>query len=169
MREQLPALGRIGFIYDVEVVRHGVIIDRETVKNLIPLEGLNDILAVYFAGAAAHPAWFLGIFEGNYTPVTGDTAGSFPLRATESTAYSETARVAWQHDPVASGTIINATNRAEFTMSAAKTIYGAFLTPSSTKSDTSGVLASCARFTVPKGLDVGDILRVTAGLTLTSN
>lgn len=162
-------LGRIGFIYDVSVLRDGVCIDREVLKNLIPVEGLNSLLSVYFAGAAALPSWFIGLFEGNYTPLSGDTGALFPGRATETTAYNEPTRVAWQHDPVASGTIANSTTKANFTLNAAKTLYGAFMVSTSAKNDVSGTLVSAARFASPKVVAAGDILQVISGLTLTSN
>lgn len=165
----LEMLGRVGFRYEVEVVRAGVVIDREAVENIIPAEGLNDFLNVYFAGGTQHAQWYVGIFEGNYTPLATDTAANFPTRATESTAYNEAARPLWANDAVTNGNIVNSTTRATFTLSAAKTIYGAFLTPVSTKNATTGILVSAAKFANPKVLDVGDQLNVLAGLTLTSN
>ena len=165
---KFPALARLGFTYDVELVRAGRVIDRERVHNLIPTEGLNLILNILFKGTSVPAAWYIGIFEGNYTPVAADTMATFPASATECTAYDESTREAFTAGTVASGAVDNSASRAEFTLSATKTIYGAFMSSVATKSATSGSLVSAAKFASPKSGDDGDVLRVTAGFTATS-
>lgn len=85
---------RVGFTYLVEHVRGGVVIDREVVHNLVPTEGLNYILEAALRGGAALSTWYIALFEGNYTPVAGVTAATFPAAATECTAYDQATRVA---------------------------------------------------------------------------
>ena len=63
----------------------------------------------------------------------------------------------------------NSASRAEFTMNAAKTIYGAFMTSAPAKGATTGVVISSVRFSAAKNLVATDILRITAGMTLTSS
>ena len=163
-----PTLARLGFTYDVELVRRGRVVDRERVHNLVPTEGLNLILSILFKGTSVPAAWYIGIFEGNYTPVAGDTMASFPGSATECTAYDESTREVFTAGTVAGGAVNNAASLAEFTLSAEKTIYGAFMSTVATKEATSGSLISAAKFASPKGGEDGDVLRVTAGFTITS-
>ena len=160
---------KMGFTYLVEVVdRHGVASQQEIIHNLMPAEGLTHLLSVAFKGAAQNTAWFLGLFEGSYTPVGTDTAATIVGNATECVAYAEATRVAFTSGSAASGTLDNTAARAEFTLTAGKTVYGGFLTSSPTKGSTTGVLMSVVRFTSPKVLESGSILRVTAGVSFTS-
>jgi len=142
---------------------------RERLHNLMPVEGLNHMLSVTFAGGSQVATWYVGIFEGNYTPLSTDTMATFPGSATESTAYSESTREAFVESTPASGSTSNSANKAEFTMNASKSIYGAFISSSSVKGGVSGVLASAAKFSAKKDVDSGDILRVTASMAMTSS
>lgn len=160
---------RVGFTYCVEHVRNGVVIDREFVHNLVPTEGINYILEAGFRGGAQLSSWFIALFEGNYTPVAGVTAATFPAAATECTAYDEATRQAWTSAAAAAGVVTNTASKAVFTINADKTIYGLGQTSVSTKSSTSGVLASVARFATPKIVGAGDELRVTSSVTMTSS
>ena len=142
---------------------------RERIHNLMPTEGLNHTLSVTFAGGSQVATWYVGLFEGNYTPLSTNTMATFPAAATESTAYDESVRRTWVESTPAAGATTNSASKAEFTMSATKTIYGAFISSSSVKGGTTGVLASAAKFSSAKTVDDGDILRVTASISLTSS
>jgi hypothetical protein len=160
----------IGFVYDVEVVRGGKVIDHEQVHNLFPTAALNDILKVYLSANGAgtlKTAWFVGIFEGNYTPVAGDLMSTFVANSTESTAYAEATRRTLTLSTPASGSTNNTASRATFTMNATKTIYGAFISDNSAKSSTTTMLLSAAKFSTSKALEADDQLLVGATLTLT--
>jgi hypothetical protein len=157
---------KIGFKYEIEVVRDGEVVDSETVHNLIPDEGVAHILNAVLTGGTRYAAWYVGIFEGNYTPVVGDTMALFVAGAVESTPYTPATRPLWVPDPLSAGALTNTTTRAEFTMTTGKTIYGGFLSSSATKQATTGPLLSAARFSTAKVLIAGDILRVVAGITL---
>ena len=163
LNEKLP----VRFKYLVEVIRAGVVIDSETVDNIVPTEGLNHILNTVLKGGTPIAAWYVGLFEGNYTPVAGLTAATITGAATECTAYAESTRVAWTGGTVASGAVDNTASKAEFSINAAKTVYGGFLISASAKSATTGTLISAVRFATAKVLESGDVLRITAGLTLT--
>lgn len=142
---------------------------RERIHNLMPVEGLTHMLSVTFAGGSQVATWYLGLFEGNYTPLSTDTMATFPASATESTAYDESVRQTFTESTPAAGATSNSSSKAEFTMSATKTIYGAFISSSSVKGGVSGVLASAAKFSSAKTVDDGDILRVTASISMTSS
>lgn len=158
-----------GFTYIVEVVdRQGNVSQREVVHNLTPVEGLNHMMAVTFKQATQVPTWFIALFEGNYTVVPTLTAATFPAAATECTAYTPSQRVEFVEGDVVNGSVDNSASRAEFTFTSAKTVYGGVITSSAAKGSTTGVLISAVRFASPKVLDVGSVLRVTAGNSLVS-
>lgn len=160
---------RPGFEYLVEIVgKDGQVRSSELIKNLMPTEGLNHMVGVTLKGAAQITSWFVGLYEGNYTPIAADTAATFPGTATECSAYDETTREALTLGSVASGAVDNGASKAEFTMNAAKTVYGGFITSASAKGATSGTLLSAVRFSSPKVLADEEVLRVTAGFTLVS-
>lgn len=166
---QLHSKAGAGFNYVIEVVdRFGHVSQREEVHNLIPLEGLNHVMNVLLKAATQVPTWYIALYEGNYTPDTNTTAATFPAAATECTAYTPTSRVEFVEGTVAAGAADNSASRAEFTFTAAKTIYGGVITSAAAKGATTGVLISAVRFASPKVLDVGSTLRVTAGLSLVS-
>lgn len=159
---------KAGFRYLVEVVKDGVVIDSEVADNLMPTEGLNHMLGVTIKSVAAAPTWYIGLYEGNYTPVLTDTAALFPAAATETVAYSEATRVEFVEGAVAAGAVDNSASKAEFTFTANKTVYGGFISSASAKGGVTGALLSAVRFASPKVLEIGAILRVTAGFTLAS-
>lgn len=168
MNHDQPINAHAGVNYTIEVIRGGAVVDSETVHNLMPEEGRNHAVSVITKGATQVPTWYIGLFEGNYVPVDSDKASTFPTSATESTAYLPATRVEFVEGAVAAGVVENTASRAEFTATAAKTIYGAFLVSAQAKGAVTGVLMSAARFTAPKTLQIDDVLRVTASFSLTS-
>lgn len=165
MNEQLKA----GFTYTVEVVdAAGNVTDSEVIKNLVPLEGLTHILNTVLKGGAPVGSWYIGVYEGNYTPDANDTMAAFPAAATESTAYTPSTRPAFTPGAISSGSVDNSAAKAELTFTSTKTLYGGFISSASAKGSTSGVLLSVVRFGSPKTLDAGSVLRVTAGFTMAS-
>ena len=144
------------------------LIDEEVLKNIVVNEGLNDLLAVYLQGGTQKATWYLGVFEGNYTPVAGDTASGIASASTESSAYSGGVRPTWTPGSVASKTVSNSASRASFTFSASKTIYGAFMISSAVIGGTSGKLLSAARFSSSKSVQSGDELLLTYQFTSSS-
>jgi hypothetical protein len=161
-----------GFTYLIEVMdkQTGKVDESQTeiVHNLTPIEGLNYFLSAGIKGAAQLSTWYIGIFEGNYTPQTTDIMSTFPGSATESTAYAESARLAFSSGAVSAGALDNSAAVANFTINATKTIYGGFISSGSVKGNGSGVLLSAVRFTSPKAVDNSTILKVTAGFQMAS-
>lgn len=145
------------------------VVDRETVRNIIPTEGLNHILSVICNAGSQVTTWYIGLFEANYTPIAADTMAGFPAASTECTAYDESVRQTWVESTPSGGSTTNSASKAEFTINATKTLYGGFLSSSSVKSGTSGVLLSAAKFGTAKAVVDDDIARVTATLSLTSS
>lgn len=160
----------IGGVFDYELRHLGNRDDAEfwSSHNLVVDQGLNHILDVVLHGSTQVTTWYVGLFEGNYVPVAGDTAATFPASATECTAYDEATRVAYNEAAAASKVTTNAANRAEFTINATKTIYGGFLSSVSTKAATTGTLLAADRGSAAKSVVDNDVLLVTYSLTLTA-
>jgi hypothetical protein len=152
-----------GFAYHIEIVdRDGVVRERETLHNLMPVEGLNHMIGVTLKSVAQINNWYMGLFEGNYSPVADDLASTFPGSAAECSAYGQATRVPLVLGAIAAGSVDNDASKGEFTMTAPKVIYGAFITGASAKGSTSSVLISAGRFSAPKTLDTGETLRLKA-------
>lgn len=166
----LPAQSlHLGGIFHVEHYRDGELIDTWDSKNVVMDEGINHSLNVIFNGAAQVTTWYVGIFGNNYTPVSTDTAASFPATAGEvTTQYSEGARPAYVEAASTAKSITNAANKAVFTAVSGFTAYGAFLASVATKGGTSGVLMAASRFSTIKTLAAGDQIVVTYTINGTS-
>jgi hypothetical protein len=154
--------------YHGQIVRGGEVIDEWTDKNLVTNEGLNSLLDIYFNGGTQITTWYIGLFEGNYTPVATVTAATITAASTECTAYDEATRQAFDEAAAASQSITNSASKATFTFNATKTIYGAFLVSASAKSATSGTLFSAARFGSSKSVVDDDQLLLTYTFTASS-
>lgn len=154
--------------YHGTLIRKGRIIEEFVEKNLVVNEGLNALLDIMFHGGTQVATWYIGLFEGNYTPVATVTAATITSASTECTAYDESTRVAYNEAAASSQSITNAANRASFTFNATKTIYGAFLVSASTKSATTGTLFSAARFAASKSVVSSDELLLTYTFTAAS-
>lgn len=124
-------------------------------KNLITNEGLNHFLGVTLAAVSANPTWYVGIFEGNYTPQPTDTGGNIATNSTESNSFaSPTARKTYtidSGDPTGQA-LSNFDAKASFTMDATVTIYGAFLISDVTVNGTAGVCVAASRFAAQRDL-----------------
>ena len=151
----------VGGSWHGQIVREGRVIDEWEDHNIVVNEGLNNLLGVYFNAATQITQWYCGTFEGNYTPVAGVTAATITSASTECTAYDEATRPAYNEAAPASQSITNSASKATFTFNATKTIYGAFLISNNTKSGTTGVLFSAARFGTSKNVVDDDQLLLT--------
>jgi len=148
----------------VEVVRNGRVIDRLEFNNVVTIEGRNHLLKVGVSQEVAAGAWYMGLIGADVTPTENDTAAS-ALGATGTYAelydYSESDRPQFVN-AFGTNAVSNEANPATFTISATVTInvYGVFITSTSTKGDTTGVLLCAGRFSVAKALTSGDVLNV---------
>ena len=152
---------RVGGKFLVEHRRNGETIDITEEPNLVTNEGLNKLLDVMFNGATQITTWYLGIFEGNYTPVGTLTAATVTSASTECVAYDSATRPEYVEVAAASQSITNSASRGSFVFNATKTVYGAFLVSSSVKSGTTGTLFSAARFSASKSVVSTDELLLT--------
>src|SRR5688572_15093092 len=93
-RELLQA-AMFGGSWDVECRdKHGNLKWRDTIKNIVVNQGLNDLLDVTLSGATQDTTWFVGLTDGTPTVAAADTLASH-AGWVEVTAYDETNRVAW--------------------------------------------------------------------------
>lgn len=134
--------------------------------NIVVNQGLDHLLDATLAGQTQITAWYVALFEANYTILSSTTASNFATNATESTAYSESTRQAWTPNGAASGqSVSNSSSKATFSINATKTMYGAALLSSSTKSGTSGKMYAGGQFSSSRSVISGDSLLVTATFT----
>lgn len=162
-------IAKAGWVYDLESWQDGKLIHTQRAHNLIPIEGINNMLDVWLKQATQPTKFYIGLYEGNYTPVPGDTAASFPAAATELTAYSEATRVEVVLGAVAAGSVTNFDSPAEFTgTTAGKQAAGGFISTSPTKGSTTGVLCSAVRFPSPQPIGTGVKLLVKASFQIVS-
>lgn len=155
-------------LWMIEHIRRGEVIDKEFVRNIVTTEGLNSLLNIMFKSGTQITAWYVVLYENDYTPVAGDTYASPGW--TETTTYDETTRPQWVGGTVAAGSVDNSASKATFTFNASKTIYGGALvgggSAPSTKGNTAGGgTAYCGvKFATSKGVVSTDVLKITATL-----
>lgn len=128
--------------------------------NITVDEGLNDVLNVYFASAAATATWYIGLKSTNQSPAAGFDAAGIGTDFTEGTGYSEGVRQTWTIAAISNKTVTNSASPATFSMSGSATIYGAFLVSVSTKGGTTGKMWCCSDFGVARPVVNGDTLKV---------
>jgi hypothetical protein len=145
---------------------------KEEINNAVTTEGITKLLNIGF-GSTSHPkitAWYLGLIDNSPSPSlsAGDTHASH-AGWSESVAYSNSTRVQWVTTDLTSGhtTITNA-SAAAFTINATATIYGIFLSATSTKGSTAAsTLYSTAAFGSTQAVANGDTLNITYNASLT--
>ena len=160
---------KLGGIFTYEHIRNGKVIDTWQEKNLVVDEGLEYVLGNAFDGVTSSiGAWYVGLFTGNFTPLSTTTAASIATDSTETTTqYSEATRPAWVEANVISKARGNSASPAVFTFTPASTpVYGAFLVSDSSKGGTSGVLAAASRFASLRTMLAADVLNVTYNINV---
>lgn len=159
---------RIGFEYTFECFdAQGRLKWAFTEHNMIPNEGRDYLLNAGLLAGSQFSNWYIGLYEGAYTPLVTDTMAGFPAAATElTTSYDEAARQALTPDALSGGVYINSTSPAWFTFNTTKTVRGGFISSGSVKGGTTGVLLSAVLAGSPKDVSAGEQLRVKAGLSL---
>jgi hypothetical protein len=151
--------------WDWEHWRGGKCIDTWSERNIVTNEGLNAILDIMFHASTQITVWAVALFEDNYTPIASNTYAAPGY--TESDAYDEADRPDFVEAAASSQSITNSASKAEFTIDATKTIYGASLvgggTDYNTKSDTAGggTLFCSSKFSSAKSVVDNDVLKVT--------
>lgn len=145
--------------------------------NIFPTAGIARMLNVYFhdIAKAAEEIFYVGLFKSNITPVAGDTSAKLG----SGNAYGEcqdadydlplTNKPAYNTVDTTTATITNAASKAEFTMAASITVYGAFLSTSKAKTAVDGYLTAGKRFSASRAVIDDDILSVTYEISVTSS
>lgn len=128
--------------------------------NTVSTEGLNYLLDGALGGATQITQWYVGLFKGNVTPALTWTGANWVATATELTEYNEANRVLWVPAAASGGVVTSAASKADFTINATVSCYGAALVESSTKSGTAGKLFSAARFASVRNLESSDVFSV---------
>lgn len=155
--------------YHAKLVRDGKVIDEWDYDNLVVNQGLNYDLSVALGGGGQISAWYLGIFQGNYTPVASDTAANWATNATECSSYTSPTRPAYVPAGASGQSITNSASPAVFTFNAGVTVYGTALISSNVIAGTGGTLFSEALFGASKTVVASDQLLVTYTLSASSS
>lgn len=145
--------------------------------NTFTTEGMSYLLRVMFftTAKAASLIWYVGIFKANVTPAVGNVAstslgaaGTY-LACQATTDYDETVLEPYTTVTTATASCTNAASKAEYTIAASITIYGAYLTNSSDCTSVAGILMSAKAFSASRAVINDDVLSVTYIITLTTS
>lgn len=130
--------------------------------NTVMLAARNDVLNVYFRGAAATSSRFIAPFSNNVVPAETLTAANFNSTQTEFTNYTEATRPAWTTNGNATAQVLsNSAAPASYTFdTGGGTVYGAGLLTVATKGATTGLLVSAGMFDDPVTLNAGGVLNI---------
>lgn len=163
----------IGFknIYKAECFdKNGNLKWEEVIYNTVTNVGLDDVLTNYFKGSAYTATFYVGLIDGSSPSVQVTDTMSSHSSWTENINYSETTRELLVLGTAASQSIDNSLSKASYSINTdAQTIGGIFITDSSTKNGTTGLLYAGGAFLGgDKTVDNGDILNVTITLTASS-
>lgn len=134
--------------------------------NVVTTEGATAMLDIMFHGATQILTWYVGLYEGVFTPLVSHGASDIVATFDEWINYDNATRPAWDEAAASAGSITDNTV-ANFVSSAdTQTVTGAFLVSVSAKSAITGTCFSVANFSSAKALDTNDELNV--GYTLTA-
>ena len=158
----------LGFVYYVEHIgADGELISKERIENIIPDVGRDYILTASLSAGSQYAAFYIGLYTAARTPLVGDEMADVGTDYDEEITYDGAVRLTMNADALSSGLWSNAGTPAEFDFNTAgTTIRGGFITSSSSRGTSTGLLLSAVLFPTPKTLTVGETLKVTAGLQL---
>lgn len=143
-----------------------------TKKNFLPNESLVNVLSCSYKGTSP-PAWYVGLIDsaGFTGYVDSDTAAQIGGSNgwAEWVSYSEATRQALVLGAVTTSSyqasVDNSASQVTFTMSAAGTLQGSFLSGDSTKAGTGSILGSEVTFdTGTAPVSIGNIIQLTVTL-----
>lgn len=138
---------------------------RDTFKNLVVNQGLDDLLDVTLSGATQDTTWFILLTGTTPTPAAADTLASHG-GWTEFTNYDEVNRQAWTDGGVSGQSVDNSASPAQFTISSdSQTIGGAGMAGVNT--GTAGRLYAVGAFSGGDVvLNTGATIDITATFTM---
>lgn len=143
--------------------------------NLLPAEGILEILEVYFSAGTKPNTFYLSLFTNNTPPLSTWTAANYEANAAENTSqtegYSGTNRPTWVPGAAAAGKIGNLTGRASYTIVATTTVsfWGAGMHTAQARGATSGTLPSSTRFAAQRTLNDTDTFELGYEIELTDS
>jgi len=151
---------------------------QEPKPNIFTTEGLdylNDVMW-FTTSKAASKIWYVGIFKANVTPAAGDTAAAKlgaagTYQECQDADYDDPATNKPSYNTAASASAVttNSANKAEFTIAASITVYGAFLGDEQAKTATNGTLMCAKKFSASRAVIDDDVLYVTYQITASSS
>ncbi|MBF0339453.1 MAG: hypothetical protein HQL95_00640 [Magnetococcales bacterium] len=162
---------KLGGRFSHQVFRHGKpITDEEWSDNIVPDQMLNYSLDTALRNQSPRSNWYVGLFSGNVVPGATLTGATVDAVLTEITAYTSATRIPYLPAAATGKILTNATSKAEFTINASVTAYGAFLVSHATKGDTTSttICAAASKFTTQRTLVDQDQLLVTYQITASS-
>ena len=160
-----------------EHVRDGKLLHKQVGKNTFTTEGMAFLLNTMFhdiSKAASH-IWYVGLFKNNVTPALADTAAKLGSGNTygecQDADYDDplTNRPSYETEDTTTAVISNVNSKAHFVMNASITVYGAFLTNTAAKTDSSGTLMCAKRFGTSRAVIADDEIYVTYQVTTTTS
>ena len=138
--------------------------------NIVTHQGLDAMLDIMFHGSTQITTWYIAPVE---TDTTAAATMTYAVPTyTEWDGYTEAARQAFVEAAASSQSITNSANKATFTSSESKTLYGACLvgggTDAATMADTAGggTLFCYSKFSSGKAVENTDTFKVTVTITL---
>jgi len=145
---------------------------KDSAKNLVTNQGLQDMNNKYFKGSAYTAAWYLGLVNASPTPTyaAADTMASH-AGWSETVDYSGSNRgtVNFGTPTTANPSVVNNTaSQTSFSITGTVTVAGAFLTATQDNLTNTGVLFSVAAFESPGNRSVvnGDTLNISYEFSL---
>jgi len=141
--------------------------------NLMTDAGINYLLDVMFHGTSNVSKWYIALVESNTSPAANMTYATPTY--TECTAYTGGTRPEFNEAEASSKSITNAANKAAYTMSGDKTLYGAALVGGGTgegsaeipgnTADEAGILMCYSKFSTSKPVESGDVFKCWCTIT----
>jgi len=147
--------------------------------NTFCTEGMARLLNIIFHDItkAASEIWYVHIFKANVTPAVSNTAavhmgaaGTYNVCQDADYDSPATNAPSYTTADTATASITNSVaGKAEFTIAASITVYGACLSTIQAKTGTSGYLISAKKFTASRAVIDDDALSVTYTISLTTS
>jgi hypothetical protein len=165
-----------GFV-TLEHYRNQELIHKESGFNTFTTEGMAYMLNVMFKDTARPSAQYIGLFKNNVTPANANTAA---VHLGAAGTYGEcqdadytpaTNRPLYTAATTTTASITNVASKAEFTIAQdiSPGIYGAFITTTQAKTDTTGKLMCAKKFAAVRGVLTADVLAITYVISCTSS
>ena len=178
-----PLESHLGFqgIWQCDQYRKGELISGGYPEppNIFTTEGMARLLNIIFhdISKAASEIWYVHIYKNDVTPAVGNTAavhmgaaGTYGICQDADYDDPATNAPSYTTADTATATITNASaGKAEFTIAASITVYGACLSTIQAKTGTSGYLMCAKAFISSREVIDDDVLAVTYAITASSS